>query len=307
MDKITKPGIYTDISAADYYADCCPAPSITQSLAKIILEKSPLHAWYASPSLNKNFAPDEDTKFDIGNVAHALLLGRGKKIQVLDFNDWRTGAAKKAREEAAANGALAVLEKHYFRAKRMVEAAREQLEKVQCPVLFDDDGNSEVVVAWKEEDGAWRRQMIDWLSKDRTIFADYKSTDMVAAPNNLGRMMINAGWPIQAAMGSRGLDAIDAQGAGRREFYFVVQETEVPYALTVARMSEAAMTMGGKMLDHAIRIWDLCMEHNVFPGYPTDVCIPEFPGWAEQQWLAREVRENGGQVTYSIADHLMAG
>lgn len=287
---IDKPGIYKDFSEMAYFADPCPKPSVTQSLAKIILESSPLHAWHAHPRLNPDYRHDDDRKFDIGNIAHALMLGRGKSIVVLDdFDDWRTKAAKEAREKAAAEGKLAVLGKHFAKADRMVKAAREQLENVVCPSLFDADGSSEVVIAW-EQNGVWRRQMIDWLSKDTVIFADYKTTDMSASPNNLGRMMVNAGWPIQASMAQHGLDVISDEWIAR-QFYFVVQETEPPYALTVALMSNDAMIMGGKMLDHALGIWDACMKRNVFPGYPTVVSIPEFPGWAEQQWLDREIKE----------------
>jgi hypothetical protein len=303
--KITEPGIYRDFPEADYFGDPCPKPSVTQSLAKIILEKSPLHAWYEHPRLNPDHQHDNDRKFDIGNTAHALMLGRGKKIVVLDdFDDWRTKAAKEARDKAAAEGNLAVLGKHYAKADRMVKAAREQLESVVCPSLFDGDGASEVVIAW-EKNGIWRRQMIDWLSRDTVIFADYKTTDMSAAPNNLSRMMFNAGWPIQAAMAQHGLDVLSDEWI-KREFYFVVQETEPPYALTVAQMSPASMTMGGKMLDHAMAIWDRCMSQNIFPCYPTDVCIPEFPGWAEQQWLAREITDEHSGAVLSKPVNIMA-
>jgi hypothetical protein len=39
--KITKPGIYPGVSSADYFADPCPTPSLTQSLCKILIERSP--------------------------------------------------------------------------------------------------------------------------------------------------------------------------------------------------------------------------------------------------------------------------
>src|SRR4051812_46738879 len=101
MFKITAPGIYLDVAANDYHADPCPAPSLTQSVAKILLAKSPLHAWHAHPRLNPDYQHNDDTKFDVGNIAHKMLLGRGKQIEVLEFDDWRTKAAKEAREKAA--------------------------------------------------------------------------------------------------------------------------------------------------------------------------------------------------------------
>ena len=91
--KITKPGIYRDFPTAAYFADCCPEPSFTQSLAKILLDQSPRHAYQAHPRLNVQPA-DEDDAYDksraIGNAAHAMMLGRGKVMAVEDFPDWRT-------------------------------------------------------------------------------------------------------------------------------------------------------------------------------------------------------------------------
>jgi PDDEXK-like domain of unknown function (DUF3799) len=287
--KIDKPGMYPNMSELDYRSDPCPAPSLTQSLAKIILAKSPLHAWHASPALNPDYRHDDDRKFDIGNIAHRLLLGRGKDIIVLEFENWMTKAAKEAREVAASAGKLAVLSKHYSKAEAMVRAAHEQLQNRGLGDLFEDGhGLSEVVTAW-QENGIWMRQMIDRVTTDLRTFADFKSTELSAAPHQLSRMMTNAGWPIQAAMGERGLDVLDEKTQGRRRYLFVVQEVEKPYALTVAEIGEAALTMGRKQLDMAVSMWRHCIETNRWPGYPEEVAHPEYPGWFETQWLDREI------------------
>lgn len=303
---ISAPGIYTDIAAADYHADCCPAPSLTQSVAKILLDKSPLHAWHAHPRLNPDYQHDDDTKFDIGNIAHKMLLGRGKEIVVLeDFDDWRTKEAKLRREAAAEKGQIAVLGKHAARADKMVRAAREQLELRGLGNLFGAEGDSEAVLAW-QEGPIWLRQMIDWLSADRLIFADYKTTDESAAPAALARKMVNDGWHIQAAMGERGLDAVTGTGP-RRRYLFVVQEAKVPYALSVVEIGPDPLTMGRKMLDAAVNTWSRCMRTDRFPGYPLDISVPEFPGWAEQQWLDREIKDAARERISPNADLRMAG
>jgi PDDEXK-like domain of unknown function (DUF3799) len=302
--KIERAGIYTDMSSVDYFEDPCPQPSLTQSIAKILLDQSPLHAWHAHPRLNPDWRPDDPTKFDVGNIAHKLMIGRGKEIVVLDqFNDWRTKAAQEAREAAAADGKLAVLGKKFALADRMVRAAREQLELRGLGNLFAE-GAGEVVTAW-QQDGYWCRQMIDWLSPDRLIFCDYKTTEMSAAPHGLGRMMVNAGWPIQAAMGEIGLKAVDPLGS-RRRFLFIVQETERPYALNVVEMSESALTMGRKMLAMAFHIWKDCITSNRWPGYPLEIIVPDYPGYAEASWLDREQTEFG-QIVLSHSDLIMAG
>lgn len=299
--KIDKPGIYPDFPEADYFRDPCPVPSLTQSVAKILLEQSPLHAWHAHPRLNPDFRRDEDTKFDVGNVAHKLMLGRGKDIEIFDAPDWNaTGMGKGAKSElhekrdaARAAGKVAVLRKTVTRAERMVAAAREQMEHRGLAHLFRD-GDGEVVAAWHEGD-IWLRQLIDWLTPDRLTFADFKTTDMNAAPHQIPRMMVNAGWPIQAAMGERGLNVIDPKNAGRRKFYFVVQETERPYALNVVEITEGALTMGRKQLDMAVTMWRHCFKTDRWPCYPAEIVRPEYPGWHETQVLAREIEHEDHQ------------
>jgi hypothetical protein len=309
-------GIHLDVPPSQYFADPAPEASLTQSIAKILIDKSPLHAWHSHPRLNKNYQHDDDRKFDIGNIAHSIMIGRGKSIVVLDgFDDWRKKAAQEARDEAAAAGKLAVLGKHFKRANDMVSAAREQLGLRGLEGFFRD-GNGEVVTIWREPymevrddiPDIWLRQMSDWLSPDLCEWVDYKTTDMSAAPHGMDRMMFNSGWSIQAAMAERGLDVLDTNNAGRRKFYFVVQETEYPYQLTVVQLTRGPMTMGHKQLDHAVNLWRECIRTNRWPGYPLDIVRPEWPGWAEQQWLIREVENDQRKQNAPIpSDLLMAG
>lgn len=310
---IEAPGIFLDMLECEYRRDPFPLPSLTQSIAKILLAKSPLHAWHAHPRLNPDFRPDDDTKFDVGNIAHKLLIGRGKEIELLEgFDDWRKKEAKEKREEAAMVGKIAVLGKHYALADRMVKAAREQLELRGLENLFaDGHGHGEVCVAW-QEGPIWLRQLIDWLSSDATIFADYKTTDMSAAPDGLGRMMSNMGWHIQASMGERGLDIVDPDNAGRRTFLFVVQETEKPYALNVVEVSEAWLTIGRQQLGRAVEMWADCMSTDRWPGYPSEVVMPDMPGWLEAQYLNSALDAVATRARYaakpiSYVDALRAG
>src|SRR5437879_7147617 len=121
--KIDKPGIYRGISEAEYRADPCPSPSLTQSLCKILIERSPHHAWTECPRLNPDFLADNDTKFDIGNVAHRIILGRGKDVVPVDFPDWRTKAAQEARQLAFNGGRIAVLLHQFEQASDMFATA----------------------------------------------------------------------------------------------------------------------------------------------------------------------------------------
>jgi hypothetical protein len=62
--------------------------------------------------------------------------------------------------------------------------------------------------------------MIDWVDRSAPIFVDLKTSGLSAAPHAVPPTMANAGWAIQASFQQRGLDVIDPENAGRREFLF---------------------------------------------------------------------------------------
>jgi len=300
--QINSPGIYPDFPIDAYFADPCPAPSLTQSVAKVIIERSPLHAWSLHPRLGGKVREDDyDSAKAIGNAAHKLFLERGKDVVVLDFPDFRKGEARTARDLVVAEGKVPILDKHHKRATWMVKRAREHL---QCFGLSEFASDTEVVLAWKDGD-IWCRTMIDKLSTTRGLVVDFKTTGMCCSPTALPRMMVDMGWDVQAAMHDRGLNVLHPESTGRRRHLFVVQENEEPYAITVAQMSRDTLTMGHKKLQTAVDLWAASIVTQVWPGYPTEVVVPEYPGYAEQQWLDREIRDAARQRLAN--DLIMAG
>ncbi len=298
--KIDKPGIFYDMSADDYFADPAPDgfPSLTQSLCKILIEQSPLHAKMAHPRLAPPINEEDETveKYDgakaIGNAAHFLMLQRGKKIKIIEQKNFTTKIAKEEKQAALAAGLEPVLIKHWDIAVAMSRAAWSQLGRIDgCQMAFAEDcGKAEVVIASCEE-GQWLRSMIDWITPDFREVWDLKTSGMSASPYNTGKMMASAGWHLQAAMHERILDAIDPDGAGRRKFLYVCQENESPFALTVNEIGESALTIGRKQIDYAINAWRRCVEANTWPAYPLRIIRPELPQWAETSWINREIAE----------------
>jgi hypothetical protein len=295
--KITQPGIYKDMSAEDYFADPCVEPSFSQSIGKILIDQSPLHARQAHPRLAEPVeGEDEEAEsYDkakaIGNAAHTLMMDRGKVLAVGDFKDWKKKEAKEFKAEALAAGKEPILRKHFETAGRMVDAAIEQLTRIHgCQNAFTH-GDAEVVIA-NVEDGIWLRSMVDWITPDLREVWDLKTSGMSASPYATGKQMASAGWHLQAAMHERILDALDPAGAGRRRFFYVCQENEAPFALTVNEIGEAALTIGRKQIDYAIKMWAHCLTKNVWPAYPPRIIRPELPAWAENSWLARELAED---------------
>ncbi len=307
-------GLYATMSAAVYFEDPCPQPSLSQSIAKILLAQSPAHARLAHPRLNPNWKPDEndyDKAKAIGNAAHALILGRGKNIvpvqiparekkgrnwvtiepvTLVDAEDFKTDAAQEERDRIAEAGDVPILRKHLDVAAAIHAAAREQIDLAGCPEAFTE-GNAEVVmIAYDEEYGIYLRSMVDWMY-DTCLLYDLKTGMTSAAPQAIPMRILNQGWDIQAAMQERILDILDPDNRGRRRFRFIAIEDDEPYALTVNEMTEAIMEFGRRKLRMALAIWRDCLKRNVWPAYPAMVLRPEMPGWAENAWLDRESRD----------------
>jgi hypothetical protein len=52
------------ISAADYFSDkLSPVPSLNSSIAKLLITRSPKHAWMQHPRLNPNYKPEVKEDF----------------------------------------------------------------------------------------------------------------------------------------------------------------------------------------------------------------------------------------------------
>jgi hypothetical protein len=304
--RITKPGIYREFPIGDYFADPTPQPSLSQSIAKLLIDRSPAHAFLEHPRLNPQ-PPEEDgysSAKAIGNAAHALATGRSRDLAIGEWDDWRKKEAQTFKASALENGHLPVLRKHMTCAEEMVVAMRKQLYAAGHDEAFSSvRSDCEVVLAWQEED-IWLRTMIDCVA-DLKVY-DLKTSAMNCAPHIVAERPSDLGWDIQAAMFERGFDRLDPERAGRHEFFFVAQENEPPYALTVVRIGEADLTMGRKKLEVAIEIWRNCLASGQWPAYPAETITSHPRGWTESQWLEREM-DHAARCHKPAADQLMGG
>ena len=277
------PGIYT-MPADQYHADPCPAPSLSSSIAHLLCQDSPAHARIAHPRLNPGGSADEAEHFDIGTAAHAILLEGDAAVTVIDAKDWRTNAAKDARDTARAAGKIPLLAKVWGDVQAMVAAARVQLDVHADGRAMFTAGTPEQTLLWCDE-GIWCRARVDWLRPAN--IDDYKTTSASANPEVLSRTLFGHGWDIQAAFYLRGLKALTGAEA---MFRFACQETYPPYALSVVTLGPDAMTLAEKKVIYALEHWRDCLRTNRWPGYPTRTAYATLPPWLEAAWLEKELR-----------------
>lgn len=282
---ITKPGVYA-VSAADYHADTlCAVPTLSASIAHVLLAQSPLHARWAHPRLSPAYEPEEDERFDIGTACHAYLLEGESGFVIIDAPDWRTKDARAQRDAARAEGKVPLLKDRWADVQAMAEAARRQLSEYEEQPIPLTGGKPEQTLVW-QENGVWCRARLDWLHDGHRFVDDLKTTGGSAHPDAWTRgPLFNNGDDVQAALYLRGLKAVFGTEA---TFRFVVVETAKPFALSVIGLAPDVLALGDRKVTSALTLWRECLEANRWPGFPTVTCYAEVPPWEEARQVARE-------------------
>ena len=282
---ITVNGIYT-IPHDEYHRDPCETPSLSSSVAKVLLRQSPAHAAMQHPKLNNNYVNAESSRFDLGTIAHALLLeDDSSRLITIEADDWRTKAAKEARDAARAEGKIPILVKQAAHLLKMVGTARDFLRSSE---VGDMTFKPEQTLAWQEA-GTWCRARPDWLSDDHTIILDFKTCDD-ANPEAFIRQIARMGYDTQAEFYSRGLEAVTGK---RPLFVFLAQEIESPYACSLVALSNSYMAIAASKVARAIRTWSYCLKSGDWCAYSNKILYAEPPSWAMAEHERTEAFEQG--------------
>lgn len=256
------PGFHVVPSAA-YHADPCVAPSLSSSLAQVLLRESPRKAWFSHPRLNPKFREKHEDKFDLGTCAHAMLLENDpSKIAIVEANDWRTKAAQEQKAAARAAGKTPLLSKHYDEVRLMVDAALAFIAESEIADYWFN-AEPELVGVWREG-GTWLRCRFDKIAKASGVIMDYKTTDSTVEPEAFSRFLIRMGYHIQDAFYRRGAVKL---GLSEPKFVFLAQSCEPPYECTLHGCHSALQEIADAEVERAVRIWTECMTRGKWPSY----------------------------------------
>lgn len=304
-----EPGFHYDIPDADYHRDPCEEPSLSSGIARLLIERSPLHAWTAHPRLNPNFEPEEAKALDFGSAAHALILGKGAEIVVVDADSFRTKAAQEARDEARAAGASPILAADYARAVEMAAAFRKQLDLNPALRRLWDGGQSEMTIVWSDGK-TWCRGRLDRFVEENnniTVF-DLKTTSASAHPGAVSRRLFDMGQDFQQAFYRRGIYDLRPSNIRTYEAIILTQEIEPPYALSATRLDAATWAKADDQVTTAIAMWQGCMAMNVWPGYPPLIATAELPDYVERRWVDnRDAMRRAAGTEVGLHNILLAG
>lgn len=271
-----------ECTTAEYLADPAPEPSLSSSIAKVLIEESAAHAYLAHPRFGgAKSAPT--SAMDHGTLIHRLLLGKGAEIVHVVAGDWRTKAAKAARAEARETGQIPVLAQQAGIAEFAASAIKVGLANVGVSL----DGDSEVPILWQEQAAhgpIWCRAMLDHVVELNGMLHVYDVKTIESAhPESCTRSAINFGYDIQQEAYTRAAEALWPDYAGRVVFRFLFVETEPPYAVTVAGLDGVMRERGRRRWREAVETWSRCLHTETWPSYTKGPVTLQSPGWLLQR------------------------
>lgn len=295
---VTEPGFYR-LTAAEYHAGPCPQPELSNSIAQVILNESPLHAFTMHPKLgNAPVETDESEEDDdaparksslvmeMGSAIHKIVLGYGADIVVADPakhlgkrggvpKGWTNDSIRAVRDEAIASGKIPVLKSAHDQAVPAAASLQRLAEAyLGCPVA---DCLREIVVV-TEEDGCWRKAMLDIVRPDLLRWADLKTTRVSLRPESLARFIYANDLHFQLEFYGRMLDSLDPLNAGRRRAALLFGETKAPFATgRPMEMTEAGKHVARSAVTQACALWDSCIKSGEWPGFGDEPYAAEPP------------------------------
>jgi hypothetical protein len=263
---ITAPGLVYRMSAAEYHGDPCPTPSLSSSLARVLIQDSPRHAWIDHPRLNTaREVREASPAMRRGSLVHAILAG-GEGIVVGEFEDYKTKAAREWRDAATAEGKTPVLEKDIHEANAIADSVRANAAGGADNDPFKSALAAHEVAGFWQENGAWFRLLADCLVADPTGTCDlwdWKVTSDVT-DRALERKIADMGYVFQLAFYLRGLANLMPQYAGRFSACLVFVEDHAPYTVRRVYFSPEYMRHAEREVSRACELWAHCMTTGSF-------------------------------------------
>jgi hypothetical protein len=278
------------ITDADYYADrVLDAPTLSQSIARLIVDKSPLHAWAAHPRLGNCGKPDASKAMDDGTLMHHMLLGTGTdNVVLVEADNYRTKDAQTLRDMAIAAGKLPVLAHKHNELLAAVGMIRDRMADAGVDLDIFDAAQSEAAILWHEGDMVCRGKMDKLHVERRTIFDVKKSRS--AHPTACARHMLAYGYDIQWAAYTAAVEALTG-ASGEVDMQFIFIENDAPYAVTVGRPDGIMRELGTRKWKQAVATWKACLASGKWPGYAAAPVRLEAPAWAISQQMVAEMED----------------
>ncbi len=276
------PGFHPGFSAHLYHADPCESPSLSSSIAKVLINETPKKAWLAHPRLNPDFTVEHDDKFNLGDSVHDFLSSGGERVRVIPgFTDYKKEGARIERDKLRAVGVVPLLEHQADQVNDIVAEVGKVLTRRKI-----DLGHQEAVFI-AEDRGILLRSMMD--SFNPPWITDFKVTGINLANDFvLGSHIADLGYDLSAWFYMRVAGLVFPEWAGRLKFRWVFIEKDHPHGVRIIKADATILEMGRRKGESALGIWQKCLASDRWPHLEHMPATVPYPNFKENAWLERE-------------------
>lgn len=281
-------GIHHNVPAAVYHADPAPRPSLSSGVARTIIAKSLAHAHAEHPRLGAKPETVTTREMDTGLLVHAILAGANDEIEVGEFDDYRTKAAREWAAGIRAAGGVPVLSKHYAPAVAIADAVRTKANVGTTDDPFGD-GYAEVTAIWSKGEPSAKtyfRARFDRLvmpQGEPWTCWDWKVTSDVST-EALVRKIASMGYHYQVSHYLDGMDHLCPAFAGRHAFILCFVEDAHPYSVRRVCLSESFLGIARIGIGRAHDLWAHALKTNKWPDLTShQTSFLQAPGWLAYQ------------------------
>jgi hypothetical protein len=247
-------------------------PWLSQSIAWKLIQLGPEHAFAAHPKIGGEKSETSDA-MDLGSLVDALVFGhKVDEFSVVDAKDYKTKAARAARDAAIEAGKRPVLSKVMRKALKLAEAV----------ASYTVQGRSQERLKWIDPDyGVPCQGTPDVVAMDGAI-QDLKTCDHIGTARSLSAHSMRYGYHVQAAAYLEGVQEVYPDLAGRCHFRWLFAESRTVGGKHVVREVFADPTfieLGRREWDRAKRLW---RDLHTGATQPATTLILSAPLWAIQ-------------------------
>ncbi len=272
---------------------------LSPSIAKILLQRSPLHAWQAHRLLGGT--KSKGTKeMDEGKLIESLLFDMPmENLVLIDADSFRTKDAQQQRDAAILAGNMPILAKDF---EKYTNAAAPMGERLARKGIDLKAGQKQHRIEWQSLNpqapglaaGVACSGVLDQLVLDEfhghALIRDLKTCDN-AKPQAIQRKFVDLGYHIQGAAYLEAVNSAYPWTAGRTEIEFVYVERDAPNAVTVVKLSGGMLELGQRQWRRAVDQWGLSMATNRWPDYTNIPVRLEALPWQLTQDAEQELDE----------------
>lgn len=249
-------------------------PELSASDVKAI--NSNPHRWFANRGHERVPTP----AMILGSAVHAFILGDDEEVVALDVENFKTVAARQARDEALDAGKYPLTNDQHDQARAMADAVRANPDVK--PLIAS--GKSEVSF-FSEHDGTGQpiRGRVDWVDVGACRIVDFKTGDS-ADPEKFAKQAGRMNYHVSAANYG---DAWGSHaGTGPWDVLFVVIERDYPYTCSVVKLGPSSIDLGRRAFTRGIHTYrQASLTDSWATPWPgtTTVDLPKYEFYAEDE------------------------